>query len=455
MQRETRLKTLLTTAGAASKKGEFAAAVKAYREANTLKPNDVNILSGLNRAEADLQRQQAEMARAEEAKKAKLVAATLVTQGKQRLTAKQPKEAAELFRRALVQDATNAEARSLLAQAEKLMPPPVDPVAKKRKEDFDLAMGAGDAALKKGNYAGAVNAYREALRLIPGDAGATKALNNALVAQKNADYTNAMERGGAALKAKKFKEAFDAYDDALKSRPGDLKAIEGKRQAQAGMTPPPPPPDPKKVAHDKALVAAQAALKAGQRAEALKQANAALAALPDSKQAATLKAEIERQMGEVQYAAFMKQAADAMAKKQFAVALAAYDEALKRKPKDPEATKGRAAAEAGLKPPPKPDPKPKPPELPAEFAKELTQAEALEKGKQYAKALPLYQSALKRVAADATQTVAQARAWAGIGRTHHYLKQYAEAAKAYEEVLKRRPDDAAIKAALARAKMNK
>jgi tetratricopeptide (TPR) repeat protein len=290
---------------------------------------------------------------------------------------------------------------------------------------------------------------------MPGDANATKALNNALVAEKTAMYTGAMERGAAALKAKNFKEAFTAYDDALKARPGDAKAIEGKRQAQAGMNPTPPPPDPKKTAHDKALVAAQTALKAGQRAEALKQVNAALLALPDSKEAANLKAEIQRQMSEAQYAAFMKQASDAMAKKQYRDAIAAYEEALKRKPKDPEATKGRAAAEAALKPPPKPDPMPKPPELPAEFVKELTQAETLEKGMQYAKALPVFQAALKRVSADATQTAAQARAWAGIGRTHHYLKQYAEAAKAYEEVLKRRPDDAAIKAALARAKMNK
>ncbi|MFQ3591855.1 MAG: tetratricopeptide repeat protein [Gemmataceae bacterium] len=475
-QRETRLKSLLATASAAAKKGEFANAVKAYREANTLKPNDVEILSGLSRAEADLQRQQEAQARAEELKKAKAAAAALITQGKQRLAAKQPKEAAELFRRALIQDASNAEARSLLAQAEKQMPPLVDPAAKKRKEDFDLAMSAGQAALKKGNYTGAINAFREALRLLPDDASATKALADAQRAEKTAWYNNAMQRGAEALKAKRFKEAFEAYDEALKSRPGDAKAIEGKRAAQMGLMPPKPEPlpkpDPKKQAHDKALAAALQALKAGQRAEALKQVNAALAALPDSTQAATLKAEIERQMNEAQYAAFMKQAAEAMTKKQYRNAIVAYDEALKRKPKDPEASKGRAAAEAALKmPPPKPDPmpkpkpdplpnpkvdpKPKPPELPADYIKDLTQAETLEKAKQYAKALPLYQSALQRVANDGGQSAAQARAWAGIGRSHHFLKQYAEAVRAYEEVLKRRPDDNAIKDALNRAKMKK
>jgi len=460
LERETRLKTLLATAAAATKKGEWASAVKTYREANTLKPNDVDILSALSKAEAELQRQQEAAARAEQDKKAKAAAVALVAQGKQRLAAKQPKEAAELFRRALVQDASNAEARSLLAQAEKLLPSPVDPAAKKRKEDFDLAMSAGEAALKKGNYTGAINAYREALRLIPDEPSASKALANAQAAQKNAAYTAALQRGAEALKAKKFKEAFEAYDEALKVRPGDPKAIEGKKAAQAGLTPP-PPPDPKKLAHDQALAAAQQALKAGQRAEALKQANAALAALPLSKEAAALKAEIERQINEAQYAAFMKQAAEAMKQKQYRQALSAYEEALKRKPKDPEASKGRAAAEAALKPPPKPDPMPKPkpdpkpPQLPADFVKELTQAETLEKAKQYDKALALYQSALKRVAGDAAQTAAQARAWAGIGRSHHFLKQYDAAVKAYEEVLKRRPGDATIQEALNRARMKK
>jgi hypothetical protein len=349
-QRETRLKNLRDIATAATKKGEFAAAVKAYREANTLKPNDVDILSDLSRAEAALQRQEAARTREAEAKKARAASAALVTQGKTRLAANQPKEAAELFRRALVQDNTNTEARTLLTQAEKRMTAPVDPQAKQRQDDYNLAMSAGGDALKKGNYPGAINAYREALRLLPGDAAATKALNNALTAEKTANYDAAMRKAAAAMTAKRFKEALESYEHALKMRPGDAAALAGKRRAEASMT---PPPDPKKAAHDKALAAAQAALKAGQRADALKHIQSALASLPDSKEAVTLKAEIERQMAEAQYDRFMKQAADAMAKKMFRNAIVAYDEALKRKPKDPAASKGKAAAEAALKVPPK------------------------------------------------------------------------------------------------------
>src|SRR5204863_6044906 len=50
---------------------------------------------------------------------------------------------------------------------------------KKLKEDFDLAMGAGRDAAQKKNYPGAVNALKEAVRLMPDDKDAKDLLGMA------------------------------------------------------------------------------------------------------------------------------------------------------------------------------------------------------------------------------------------------------------------------------------
>ena len=50
-----------------------------------------------------------------------------------------------------------------------------EPGPNPRKADYDFAMAAGKAAMEKKNYAGAVNSYREALRLMPNDKDATTA----------------------------------------------------------------------------------------------------------------------------------------------------------------------------------------------------------------------------------------------------------------------------------------
>ena len=50
---------------------------------------------------------------------------------------------------------------------------------KQRQEDFKLAIDAGRDAYKKGNYVGAVNAFKQAVQLMPGDKDALDMLRGA------------------------------------------------------------------------------------------------------------------------------------------------------------------------------------------------------------------------------------------------------------------------------------
>ena len=58
---------------------------------------------------------------------------------------------------------------------------------KKQQADYALAMDAGKAAVRKGNYEGAVNSYTEALRILPGDKDAAAALKAAQQVKATAD----------------------------------------------------------------------------------------------------------------------------------------------------------------------------------------------------------------------------------------------------------------------------
>ncbi len=135
--------------------------------------------------------------------------------------------------------------------------PPFDPKAKQRQEDYELAMSAARAALKKNNYTGAINAYKEALRLMPGDKTATTEYDSVVRIQKaeqarlekaraaeeakkpaspppvnpQAEFDKCIKQGTALEKQGKYKEAVAVYQQALKwvGKPpaGDCASVQG------------------------------------------------------------------------------------------------------------------------------------------------------------------------------------------------------------------------------------
>jgi len=150
----------------------------------------------------------------------------LMEQAKKARSANRKDDAAKLYRQALELDPDNKEAQRLLIQ--------VDPT----EENYQLAMSAGQDALKKGNYRGAVNSYNAALQVRKDD---RKALAQRKRARKLLDdaYQKWVKQGNSALAGKKFKEARTAFDEALKLKADDEAATKGKVAAEAGLKPDP------------------------------------------------------------------------------------------------------------------------------------------------------------------------------------------------------------------------
>jgi tetratricopeptide (TPR) repeat protein len=133
----------------------------------------------------------------------------------------------------------------------------------KRQQDFTRLMTAGRSALAQKRYGEAIQAYTDALKVVPGDPGGTRALQDARAAQTAAAtpppvksppppvkspppppvkspppppvkspappvppaaYTQQMQAGAALEKQKKYAEALKAYQAALRAAPGDAKA---------------------------------------------------------------------------------------------------------------------------------------------------------------------------------------------------------------------------------------
>lgn len=144
---------------------------------------------------------------------------------------------------------TDAEARSKSA-------PPSRP-----REDYELALSAGKSALDKKNLQGAVNAYREALRLMPGDREATVRLQEAqrqLLAEAEAkrkadegnrpqplpkapptnasplpgDVNQLLQRGAELEKRGAHNQAAAIYRQALKLAPGNAAANAALRRTE-------------------------------------------------------------------------------------------------------------------------------------------------------------------------------------------------------------------------------
>jgi cytochrome c-type biogenesis protein CcmH/NrfG len=88
-------------------------------------------------------------------------------------------------------------------------------------------MQNADANEKQQRFAEAAKAYREALRLVPGDAKATEGL-------KRADFGQHLAEGKKLLAARKFADAAREFDEALKISPDNNEAKTLLKRAKEG-----------------------------------------------------------------------------------------------------------------------------------------------------------------------------------------------------------------------------
>ena len=103
----------------------------------------------------------------------------------------------------------------------KPQPPVVSPAV---RAEFNHQLQLGGVFEKQQKYPDAIKAYREALRLIPGDAKVKRSL----------EFAQKMDDGTKALNAKRFADAARSFEEALKLFPGNQDAAKALQKARQG-----------------------------------------------------------------------------------------------------------------------------------------------------------------------------------------------------------------------------
>jgi tetratricopeptide (TPR) repeat protein len=250
-RRAEKVQALLAEGRKAAEAGQYDRAIQALREANGLTPGNVEVLTALSKAEQARDEQAARARIQAEQQQKQAALRNLLNAGQAQLAAGHYDEAAKSYQEVLRSDPRNAEALAALREIDKARA--ADGAAmKKRRADYDLAMDAGRGAMKNRNYPGAINAFTEALRLMPGDRDATALLKEAQRLRDEAaaavlrgeEFKRLLTQGQAAMAARRYADAVNAYNEALKIQPGDpgvTKALRDAQQAAEAMRNPPKP----------------------------------------------------------------------------------------------------------------------------------------------------------------------------------------------------------------------
>jgi tetratricopeptide (TPR) repeat protein len=356
----------LTQAQKALVEKRYDDAIARYHEADKLFHTDA-VIDGLKQAQeartrsatqADTEKRKIEDQKRAEAERQKRMAEEqkrLETEKQKQLTADKAKAQADAK---MAADKAKADAEARKNEEEK----------KRMGEMYDRFMKEAQAALTGKRYDAAAKAYADALKLIPGDAAATRGQREALALQqaaekakadadarmaaearkkeeekkRQADYSRLMTQGQNAMTAKKYDEAVKAYADALRVMPNDPAATralaDANKSLEASKTPKPTsPPTPPPAAYTRAMQNAAAFEKLQRWSDAIAWYKEALKAVPGDAKATKSQ----------DFAQHMDNAKKHAAAKKFAEAVKEYEEALKLIPNQPDATAGLKRAKEG------------------------------------------------------------------------------------------------------------
>lgn len=237
----------------------------------------------------------------------------------------------------------------------------------KRQAEFDKLMAQANQALAGQRYEEAAKAYTDALELFPQNLDAAKGASLARkehaaqtkdkqeADRRTADFARLMDEGKKALEAKQYAQAKLAFENALALMPGQADAIKATDEAKLKLAA--DTEEKKKLAdYEKFMAAGRAALVAERYADAIREYSAALGVLPNDAAALDGKRMAERRIGDEQneekrrssYAQAMKIGEAALQARKYNDAVSAFELAAKLYPGDKDAAQGMKLAKDAL-----------------------------------------------------------------------------------------------------------
>ncbi|MFO0809353.1 MAG: hypothetical protein U0746_12070 [Gemmataceae bacterium] len=331
------------------------------------------------------------------------------------------------------QDARDAEKVRADADAKR--------VAAEKQSQAEVArlLAAGQAALTSGQPDKALDAYRLALKIAPGNVDVLAGISKAEQAKLDAlavERKKVEPKAGADLEAK---AKVERDSDSRAKAEADRIAREAKAKSA------------KEAADRIAKANADAKIDADAKAKADKEK--ADRAKSDAEAAAKAKAEAETKQRRAEFDRLLKAGRDAMTAKRYGEAVQTLTAALREMPGNPEATQLLASARDELAKAKAAPPKAKSPQLPVEYVKQMNEGASLVRQQKYADAQKAYEAAIKALPNDpeATRRVEYAKRM-DAGTKAMKANKKADAVKEFEAALKAIPRDEAATKALQQAK---
>jgi tetratricopeptide (TPR) repeat protein len=206
---------------------QYDQALAALADADRLIPGDRDLLALRKQVQSEKAAAEAEAKKKAEEAKRLAEYNKLMAQGQQSMNLKRYDDAVQAFAEALKVMPNDPKARAALADAQKALADSKKPKGPTPQEEYAKYMQAAAAAEKRQQWDDAIRNYQSALKFIPNDA-------KAMTGMRNAQLEQYLDDGQRALKSKKFADAVRSFEAALKIDPKNKEAQDGLKKAKSG-----------------------------------------------------------------------------------------------------------------------------------------------------------------------------------------------------------------------------
>lgn len=361
---------------------------------------------------------------------------------------------------AALAEAAKASSKPALSEREEARPPVPDaekppvPAEAAHRAEFARHMQAGRTALEAGRFADAAREFALAQQVMPEDLEAQHGQKQAETklaaledkAKRRAAFEDLLERGRKALTDRRFKEAVALLQPACRLIPDDREGQRLLREAHDELK-------KARSINNRLVQQIQEAARVGRLDEAQQLAEQAFRNWPEDVQAEQALQQTKRRLEQVQsnqaaYVRLVQQGTLAMAGNRFGEAVAAYSEALRLTPTDPDILRNlrtaRAALERDLR-------------VRGEYERLYRAGNAAYLRGAYRESIGYFAEALTLIPDDlaASEALRKVRYTKALVEAQQALRlgRHAEAAARFEAALRERPGDLTAQLGLRQARM--